>query len=68
VVESVKAAADVFSPASGVVCAVNDALQNNPALLNTDPLGEGWIYQIELTNEAELSALLSEDDYHKSLE
>jgi len=68
VVESVKAAADVFSPASGTVCAVNDALTSDPSLLNTDPMGEGWIYQLELNNEAELASLLNEDDYHKSLD
>ena len=67
VVESVKAAADVFSPASGVVCAVNEALSSDPSLLNTDPMGAGWIYQLELKNEAQLDALLNEDDYHKSL-
>jgi glycine cleavage system H protein len=68
VVESVKAAADVFSPASGVVCAVNEALTSDPSLLNSDPLGEGWIYQLELKSESELSSLLSEVEYHKTLD
>ena len=67
VVESVKAAADVFSPASGVVCAVNETLTSDPSLLNSDPLGEGWIYQLQLKSESELATLLSEDEYHKTL-
>ncbi len=46
VVESVKAASDIYSPAAGTVTAVNDALTGNPALLNTDPYGEGWIFKL----------------------
>lgn len=68
VVESVKAAADVFSPASGVVCAINESLKNDPSMLNTDPMGEAWIFQLQLTNESELQTLLSQDDYHKSID
>ena len=48
VVESVKAASDIYSPVSGTVTAVNDALTASPALLNTDPFGEGWIFQIKI--------------------
>ena len=67
VVESVKAASDIYSPISGTITAVNDALTKNPALLNTDPYGEGWIFQIrieageeveELKNPAQYRALL----------
>ena len=57
VVESVKAASDIYSPVSGEVIGRNEALEVNPALLNTDPFGEGWIYKIRLSNLAELDAL-----------
>jgi glycine cleavage system H protein len=57
VVESVKAASDIYSPVSGEVVAVNTALDANPALLNTDPFGEGWIYKIKISDLAELAAL-----------
>ena len=57
VVESVKAASDIYAPASGKVVAVNDKLTANPALVNTDPYGDGWMFQIELANAAERAAL-----------
>ena len=57
VVESVKAASDIYSPVSGEVIGRNEALEANSALLNTDPFGEGWIYKIRLSNPAELDAL-----------
>ncbi len=53
VVESVKAASDIYSPVSGTVVGVNDALSSNPALLNTDPYGEGWIFKIRIAGEVE---------------
>jgi glycine cleavage system H protein len=57
VVESVKAASDIYSPVSGEIIAHNDAIEQTPALLNTDPFGEGWIFKIRLANPAELAAL-----------
>ena len=57
VVESVKAASDIYSPVSGEVIERNPAVEENPALLNTDPFGAGWIYKIRLTNPAEVAAL-----------
>lgn len=57
VVESVKAASDIYTPVSGEVIARNDAVEQNPALLNTDPHGEGWIFKIRLSNPAEIEAL-----------
>lgn len=57
VVESVKAASDIYSPVSGEVIERNEALEANPALLNTDPFGQGWIFKIRLTNPAEAAAL-----------
>jgi glycine cleavage system H protein len=57
VVESVKAASDIYSPVSGTVVEVNTALEDNPALVNTDPFGEGWIFSIALDDSAELENL-----------
>jgi len=57
VVESVKAASDIYAPVSGKVIESNSALADNPALLNTDPYGDGWIFKIQITDASELSAL-----------
>lgn len=57
VVESVKAASDIYSPVSGEIVEVNDALGANPGLINTDPYGEGWIFKLKLADPAEASAL-----------
>ena len=63
VVESVKAAADVYMPVSGEVLAVNDALRDDPSLANTDPLGDGWFFKIKLSNPSELESLMDETSY-----
>ena len=63
VVESVKAASDIYSPVSGAVLEVNTALAANPALVNTDPHGEGWLYVLKLKDPAEAAALKSPDEY-----
>ena len=63
VVESVKAASDVYSPVSGTVIEGNPALADEPALVNTDPEAEGWFYKITLTNAGELDALMDEAAY-----
>jgi len=57
VVESVKAAGDIYSPVSGTVVAVNEALENNPALVNTDPYGEGWLFLVALDAPEEIAQL-----------
>ncbi len=57
VVESVKAASDIYSPVSGEVIERNEAVEQDPALLNTDPFGAGWIYKIRLSNPGEADAL-----------
>jgi len=67
VVESVKTASDIYSPVSGEITAVNAAVVDNPALVNTAPDGDGWFYKIKLSNAAELNALLSPDDYKKQI-
>ena len=63
VVESVKAAADVYIPAGGTVVEVNEALRADPSLANTDPLGAGWFFKITLTHAQELDALMDEAAY-----
>lgn len=63
VVESVKAAADVYMPVTGEVTQVNEALRTDPALANTDPLGLGWFFRIKLTQPSELDHLMDEAGY-----
>jgi glycine cleavage system H protein len=63
VVESVKAASDVYAPISGVVVEGNPALADDPALINSDPEGEGWFFKLTLTNPAELDGLMDENAY-----
>ena len=63
VVESVKAAADVYMPASGEVLEVNEALRGDPSLANTDPLGAGWFFKIRLAEPGQLDALMDETAY-----
>ena len=62
-VESVKAASDVYAPASGTVIEGNDALDGNPELVNQDPEGDGWFYRLTLTDPGELDALMDESAY-----
>jgi len=62
-VESVKAVSELFSPASGEVLEVNDALKDSPELLNQDPHAKAWLIKIRLTNAAEVGALMSADEY-----
>ena len=63
VVESVKAAADVYMPVTGEILEVNEGLRADPALANTDPLGAGWFFKVKLANVAELDGLMSETSY-----
>jgi glycine cleavage system H protein len=65
VVESVKAASDVYSPISGEVVAANDALSGSPELVNTDPYGAGWLFKIKPSNQGELQQLLDAKAYEK---
>jgi len=67
VVESVKAASDIYAPVAGTISAVNEALGSNPALLNTDPFGEGWIFQLSGVNAGEVDGLKSADDYRAAI-
>jgi glycine cleavage system H protein len=63
VVESVKAASDVYAPVSGKVIEGNAALVDDPSLVNSDPEGSGWFFKLELSDNHQLSELMSEDDY-----
>jgi glycine cleavage system H protein len=68
VVESVKAASDVYSPATGTVSAVNAALAEDPAKVNADAEGEGWFYKMTLADPKELDALMDEAAYKTFVE
>ncbi|AAY80717.1 glycine cleavage system protein GcvH [Sulfolobus acidocaldarius] len=63
VVESVKAAADIFSPLSGSVLEVNKELQSSPETINKDPYGRGWIFKLKIKDEKEVSKLLNFEQY-----
>lgn len=63
VVESVKAAADVYMPVSGEITEVNETLRGDPALANSDPLGAGWFFKVKLSDTTQLKALLDETAY-----
>src|ERR1700751_3848952 len=63
VVESVKAAADIYMPVSGEVVEVNEKLRDEPALANTDPLGEGWFFKVKISNMAEFDELMDGAGY-----
>jgi glycine cleavage system H protein len=63
VVESVKAASDVYSPVSGDVIEGNQALVDDPALVNSDPEGEGWFFKLQLADTGEINGLMNADQY-----
>ena len=65
VVESVKAASDVYSPISGTVIEGNPALADDPAIINNDPEGAGWFFKLEVTNASELEGLMDEAAYRE---
>ena len=68
VVESVKAASDVYSPIDGIVAAVNDVLADDPETINTEPYDAGWIVKITPSGDIDESALLTPDDYQALLD
>ena len=65
VVESVKAASEVYAPVSGEVAEVNEALAADPAVVNADPTGEGWFLKLRLADPKELDGLMSEEEYQR---
>ena len=68
VIESVKAAADLYMPVSGEITAVNEDLIDNPELVNSDPYGEAWMVKVKISNPDELDELMDTDAYTKYLE
>ena len=66
-IEAVKAVSELFAPIAGEVVAVNDRLDKEPALVNTDPYGAGWMIKVKPTNSAEISELLGADAYQKHI-
>lgn len=68
VVESVKAASDLYAPVTGTVVAVNDALEDAPELVNRDPYGDGWLFTIEPADESELDDLMDAETYSEFCE
>ncbi len=67
VVESVKAASDIYAPVSGEVIEVNPALEDTPELINSDPYGEGWMYKIRVASVEELDNLLAAEEYDEQV-
>jgi glycine cleavage system H protein len=65
VVESVKAASDIYSPVGGEVVAINDRLEEEPETVNADPYSDGWFFRLQPTDASELEELLSADDYQQ---
>jgi glycine cleavage system H protein len=67
VVESVKAASDIYAPVKGTVVDANKALESNPALINTDPFGEGWIFVLKIDNADDLKQLKEATAYRQQI-
>ena len=67
VVESVKTASDIYTPVSGEITETNDAVVANPALVNTDPYGEGWFFKVKLSSAEEAQKLLNAEDYTRQV-
>ncbi|MCB1246834.1 MAG: glycine cleavage system protein GcvH [Acidimicrobiia bacterium] len=67
-VESTKSVSDIYAPVSGTVTAVNDALNDTPELINSDPYGEGWICEIEMTDDTDLDRLKDAQTYAASVQ
>ncbi len=63
VVESVKAASDIYAPVAGEIVEVNTALESDPAMINSDPYGQGWIFKIKVADQAETEALKDSEAY-----
>ena len=65
VIESVKAASEIYSPASGEIIETNALLEENPEIINDDPLNAGWLYKIKIMNKEDLKNLMNKEDYNK---
>lgn len=67
VVESVKTASDIYSPISGKIVNVNNMAIDTPEILNKDPYGEGWLFEVEITNKEEIDSLFTADQYKETI-
>ncbi|KAB1181622.1 glycine cleavage system protein GcvH [Photobacterium damselae subsp. damselae] len=67
VVESVKSASDIYAPLTGVVVAINEDLDGAPGLVNSDPYGDGWLFQLQVEDDIELGELLDGEDYLETI-
>ena len=67
VVESVKAASDIYSPVDGEVVEINEALSGNPSLVNTSPYDDGWLFKVRISNPSQAEALKSPEDYRAQI-
>jgi glycine cleavage system H protein len=67
-IESVKAVSELFTPVSGEVIEINEALADNPALVNTDPWGDGWMVRIRVTDPTEVDELMTAEEYEEYIE
>ena len=65
--ESTKSVSDIFCPVPGVISAVNALLESNPEIINSDPYGDGWLFELELTDDVDLDDLLDADAYAEQL-
>ena len=65
VIESVKAASEIYTPVTGEILEINSSLEERPEVINDDPLGNGWLYKMRVRNPGELKSLMSEEDYNK---
>ncbi len=68
VVESVKTAADVYSPLTGMITAINEKLTAEPEIINQDPYGEGWLFKVKMQDESELDDFLTAEEYSQEIE
>ncbi len=68
VIESVKAASEIYAPVGGEVVEANEALADNPGLINSDPMGEGWFFKMKIADAAELDGLMDENAYKAFVE
>lgn len=68
VVESVKAASDVYSPLTGTVLEINEELEESPSLVNSDPYGDGWLFKLSIKDKEEIKDLLDADAYQETME
>lgn len=67
VVESVKAASDIYAPLAGTIVEINEELEDSPELINSDPYGDGWMFKMKIEDSAELDSLMSADEYAEEI-